>query len=172
MAGPTPWETGVGSRTPMAGCHQGWREGGLMPGTVLVAQSCLTLCDSTDCSPPGSSVYGDAPGKNTAAPKQKKCQQGHLLFCFLTSVQLCLSLSCARIWLLGGALGRLTVCNLPLEVRYLSSGQEAPAPRGPQTLITWPQNAGELERSPSGAKPCSQLLVFSRWFLCFLLENG
>ena len=25
---------------------------------VLVAQSCLTLCDSMDCSPPGSSVYG------------------------------------------------------------------------------------------------------------------
>ena len=25
---------------------------------VLVAQSCLTLCNLTDCSPPGSSVYG------------------------------------------------------------------------------------------------------------------
>ena len=24
----------------------------------LVAQSCLTLCDPTDCSPPGSSVHG------------------------------------------------------------------------------------------------------------------
>ena len=23
-----------------------------------VAQSCLTLCDPTDCSPPGSSVHG------------------------------------------------------------------------------------------------------------------
>ena len=31
----------------------------------LVAQSCLTLCDSTDCRPPGSSVHGDSPGKNT-----------------------------------------------------------------------------------------------------------
>ena len=31
----------------------------------LVAQSCLTLCDPTDCSPPGSSVHGDSPGKNT-----------------------------------------------------------------------------------------------------------
>ena len=29
-----------------------------------VAQSCLTLCDPTDCSPPGSSVHGDSPGKN------------------------------------------------------------------------------------------------------------
>ena len=28
-------------------------------------QSCLTLCDPTDCSPPGSSVHGDSPGKNT-----------------------------------------------------------------------------------------------------------
>jgi len=25
---------------------------------VLVAQSCLTLCNSMDCSPPGSSVHG------------------------------------------------------------------------------------------------------------------
>ena len=25
---------------------------------VLVAQSCLTLCDPIDCGPPGSSVYG------------------------------------------------------------------------------------------------------------------
>ena len=31
----------------------------------LVAQSCLTLCDSMDCSPPGSSVHGDSLGKNT-----------------------------------------------------------------------------------------------------------
>ena len=31
----------------------------------LVAQSCLTLCDPMDCSPPGSSVHGGSPGKNT-----------------------------------------------------------------------------------------------------------
>ena len=28
-------------------------------------QSCLTLFDPTDCSPPGSSVHRDSPGKNT-----------------------------------------------------------------------------------------------------------
>ena len=28
-------------------------------------QSCLTLCDPMDYSPPGSSVHGDSPGKNT-----------------------------------------------------------------------------------------------------------
>ena len=32
---------------------------------VLVAQSCPTLCDPMDCSPPGSSVHGDSPGENT-----------------------------------------------------------------------------------------------------------
>ena len=31
---------------------------------MLCAQSCLTLCDPVDCSPPGSSVM-DSPGKNT-----------------------------------------------------------------------------------------------------------
>ena len=28
-------------------------------------QSCLTLWDAMDCSPPGSFVHGDSPGKNT-----------------------------------------------------------------------------------------------------------
>ena len=31
----------------------------------LVDQSCLTLCDPMDCSPPGSSVQVDSPSKNT-----------------------------------------------------------------------------------------------------------
>ena len=31
----------------------------------LVVQSCLTLCNSMECSPPGSSVHGDSLGKNT-----------------------------------------------------------------------------------------------------------
>ena len=31
----------------------------------LVTQSCLTLCNPMDCSPPGSSAHGDSPGKNT-----------------------------------------------------------------------------------------------------------
>ena len=30
----------------------------------LVAQSCPTLCNPMDCSPSGSSVHGDSPGKN------------------------------------------------------------------------------------------------------------
>ena len=32
---------------------------------LFLAQSCLTLCEPVDCSPPGSSIYGDSPGKNT-----------------------------------------------------------------------------------------------------------
>ena len=32
---------------------------------MLSFQSCPTLCDPMDCSPPGSSVHGDSPGKNT-----------------------------------------------------------------------------------------------------------
>ena len=38
----------------------------LMVGVkVLDAWSCLTLHDPMDCSPPGSSVHGILPGKNT-----------------------------------------------------------------------------------------------------------
>ena len=31
----------------------------------LATQLCLSLCDPKDCNPPGSSVHGDSPGKNT-----------------------------------------------------------------------------------------------------------
>ena len=31
----------------------------------LVIQSCSALCNLMECSPPGSSVHGDSPGKNT-----------------------------------------------------------------------------------------------------------
>ena len=33
--------------------------------SVLVTQSCPTLCDPMDCNSPGSTVHEDAPGKNT-----------------------------------------------------------------------------------------------------------
>ena len=32
---------------------------------MLVSQLCLTVCYPMDGSPPGSSVHGDSPGKNT-----------------------------------------------------------------------------------------------------------
>ena len=34
-------------------------------GCGVVARSCLTRCDPVDCSPPGSSVHGASPGKDT-----------------------------------------------------------------------------------------------------------
>ena len=37
----------------------------LLDSGCLVAQLCPTLCNPVDCSPPGSSVHGDSPGKNT-----------------------------------------------------------------------------------------------------------
>ena len=40
----------------------------------LVAQSCPTPCDPMDCSPPGSSVHEDSPGKNTGVGCQALLQ--------------------------------------------------------------------------------------------------
>ena len=34
-------------------------------GKEVHAQLCLTLCNPMDCTPPGSSVHGNSPGKNT-----------------------------------------------------------------------------------------------------------
>ena len=45
---------------------------------VLVAQSCLTLCDPMDYSPPGSSVHGDSPGKNTGMHSHSLLQRIYL----------------------------------------------------------------------------------------------
>ena len=41
----------------------------------LIAQSCPTLCDAVDCSPPHSSVHGDSPRKNTAMPSSRGSSQ-------------------------------------------------------------------------------------------------
>ena len=41
---------------------------------VLVIQSCSTLCNPMDCSPPGSSVHGISPGKNTREGCHFLCQ--------------------------------------------------------------------------------------------------
>ena len=38
---------------------------GLLRCCCLVTQSCPTLCDLVDCSPAGSSVHEDSPGKST-----------------------------------------------------------------------------------------------------------
>ena len=43
--------------------------------SVWVAQSCLTLCYPVDCSPPGSSVHGDSPGKNTGVGSHSLLQR-------------------------------------------------------------------------------------------------
>ena len=42
-----------------------WASGTTRAVLCLVAQSCLTLCEPMSCNPPGSSVQGDSPGKNT-----------------------------------------------------------------------------------------------------------
>jgi len=50
----------------LKGCQdlkEGTAPGG--PDVCLVAQSCPTLCNPVESSPPGSSVHGDSPGKNT-----------------------------------------------------------------------------------------------------------
>ena len=61
----------------------------------LVAQSCLTLFDPVDRSPPGSSVHGDSPGKNTGVDSHA------LLQGIFPSQGLNLSLLCFLRWQAG-----------------------------------------------------------------------
>ena len=41
-----------------SGFLEQWGQMGKGKVKVLISQSCLTLCDPMDCSPPGSSVHG------------------------------------------------------------------------------------------------------------------
>ena len=71
------WRTDSFEKTPMLGKIEGRRrrgnrgwDGWMASPTqwtceVKVAQSCLTLCNPMDGSPPDSSVHGDCSGKNT-----------------------------------------------------------------------------------------------------------
>ena len=76
----------------------------------LVAQSCLTLCNPMDYSPPGSSVHGDSPGKNTGVgchallqdtfPTHVSCIAGRF-FTVWAKREAMIS------WVGGGALGKI-----------------------------------------------------------------
>ena len=46
--------------------RKNWSLRTFLIGMCLVAQSFPTLCNPMDCSPPGSSVHEDSPGKNTS----------------------------------------------------------------------------------------------------------
>ena len=61
-----------GSEVKASACNEGDQGSipgsGRSPGDVLlcsVVQSCPTLCNPADCSPSGSFVHEDSPGKNT-----------------------------------------------------------------------------------------------------------
>ena len=58
---PPETPTGAISATPSSGLGLAFLSAVLCLGT----QSCPTLGDPMDCSPPGFSVHGDSPGKNT-----------------------------------------------------------------------------------------------------------
>ena len=63
----------IGPEKPNRDCSwKGFGIKGSLPSSLLlilcvfsVTQLCPTLCIPMDCSPPGSSVHGDSPGKNT-----------------------------------------------------------------------------------------------------------
>ena len=63
------WPTQTPPETPETSAPQSPNTSPLLQGEGCMRaksfQLCLTLCDPMDYSPPGSSVHGDSPGKNT-----------------------------------------------------------------------------------------------------------
>ena len=85
-------------------------------GCSLVTKSCLTLCDPMDCSPPGSSIHGDSPGKNTRVGCHALLQE-----IFLTQgLNSCLLqlLHCKWVLYHQRHLGRLRVLYLDIKSKY------------------------------------------------------
>ena len=63
-----PEQMGEEEQTVLQGGISGWMDcssSWTYCCVCLVTQSCPTLCDPMDCSPPGSCVHGVSPGKNT-----------------------------------------------------------------------------------------------------------
>ena len=60
---------------PFSSCLQSFPASGSFPMMCLVAQLCPTLCDPMDCSPPGSSVHGNSPGKDTGVGSHSLLQE-------------------------------------------------------------------------------------------------
>ena len=59
-----------GEGVPLSQSHPFWRR-----EYVFVTQSCPTLCDPVNCSPTGSSVHGDSPGKNSGVGSRSLLQR-------------------------------------------------------------------------------------------------
>ena len=83
----------------------------------LVTQSCLTRWDPVDCSPPGSSVHGDSPGKNTGVGCHALLQ-GIFLTQGLNSYVSCI--------------GRWVLCKCFFPQQFISSRE---APLGVKKII-------------------------------------
>ena len=63
----TPWTAAHQAPPSMVFSRQEYWSGVPLPSPACIShlKSCLTLWDAMDCSPPGSSVHGNSPGKNT-----------------------------------------------------------------------------------------------------------
>lgn len=78
---------------------------------MLVTQSCPALCEPMDCSPSGSSVRGESPGKNASRPRDGTLVSPALqVESLLTGPPGKLSLN----------LGKVILIGIECEVRYFA----------------------------------------------------
>ena len=115
-----------------------------------VAQLCLTLCNPTNCSPPGSSVHGTSPGKNTGVgspsllrgssqPKDRtqiSCVAGGFFTLWATQIRSDQSLSCVRLFATPWIAARqaaLSITNSRSSLRLMSIESVMPSSH----LILW-----------------------------------
>ena len=118
---------------------------------VFYTQSCLTLWDPTDCSPPGSSIHGDSPGKNTGVGCHALLQeivpiQGlnpGLPHCKREKSRWCMGLSKGQLWLrrnIPFLLNPVTLVTQMVKYLRLIPGWEDPLQEGTVThssILAW-----------------------------------
>ena len=133
----------------------------------LGAQSCATLCDPMDCSPPGSSVHGNSPGKNTGVG-------GHaLLHRFLYYRFLFFYCPLSPIHFLWAYLEEDMFSHISLHRNLHSSGEAAGDEKHPEVHTAGLHVDPALPGYPSscpywglpGHSACSSMLFFQCLFL-------
>ena len=122
----------------------------------LVAQSFLTFCNPMDCSPPGSSVHEDSPGKKSGVGCHALLQ-----WVFPTRASKPVLLHCR--WVLyhlslknlGGAKGEMCVFSTGMHKRavagHTKTGQLLPALKGDEFSLSFYQFWRKKEGSKSGS---------------------
>ena len=122
----------------------------------LVSQSCLTLHNPMNCSPPGSSVHEDSPGKNSGVDCHALLQRVFPTRALNPGLLHCRwILYCLNLKNLGGAKEEMCIVSTGMHKRagagHTKTGQLLPALKGDEFSLSFYQSWRKKEGSKLGS---------------------